>query len=39
MVFKTGWPLSVVDALPESDYREFFEVRDGLMKAKIWQYV
>ena len=36
IVFKTGWTLDVVDALNERDYRQFFAIRDGKLKAKTW---
>jgi hypothetical protein len=36
IVFKTGWTLQEVDSLSEDDHREFFAVRDGMMKSRIW---
>ena len=36
VVFKTGWTLEQVDALPEQEYRQFFAIRDGMIKSKIW---
>jgi hypothetical protein len=36
MAFKTGWTLEQVDALTESDYRQFWLIRDGMIKSKRW---